>query len=70
MHSDSRLIESDTDLSVYVSELKAPWKTMVPDMDTAFKIITNHARTEMDLELLTVSAIVEPVLLTSDKGAS
>lgn len=56
MFNDSRLVESDTDLSAYVSELKTPWKTMGPDMDTAFKIISHHAKTELELELLSVSA--------------
>jgi len=64
MFNDSRLIESDTDLAIFVSELKTPWKTMSSDMETALKIITNHARTEMDLELLTLSKDGEEIELT------
>ena len=56
MFNDLRLIQSGTDLDIFVAELKTPWKTMGPDMDTALKIITNHAKTEMELELLTVTA--------------
>jgi hypothetical protein len=57
MYCDTQLIGPDTDLEQFVSELKMPWKTMDSDMDTALKIITNHAKTEMDLEGLPLVSI-------------
>ena len=49
---------NDIDFDAYIADLKAPWKTMGPDMDTALTIITKHANTEMGLgtvELISVS---------------
>ena len=57
MFNDTKLIESDTDLGQFVSELKTPWKTMGTDMDTALTIITNHAKTEIELERLELVSI-------------
>jgi len=51
-YTDKKLIGPETDLKAFVSELKTPWKTMGADMDTALTIITNHAKTEIELEAL------------------
>lgn len=57
MYNDKSLIGPDTDLNQFVSELETPWKTMGADMDTALKIITNHAKTEMELEKVELMTI-------------
>jgi len=57
MFGDKRLTGPETDLKEFVSELAAPWKTMTADMDTALTIITNHAKTEIELERLDLFSV-------------
>lgn len=54
MYDDTRLIDNFQDLDGFIAELKTPWKTMGEDMDKALTIITNHARTEFDLGVITL----------------
>ena len=58
-YTDKKLIGPDTDLKAFVSELKTPWKTMDSDMDTALGIITNHAKTEIELETTQLMTIIQ-----------
>ncbi len=50
MYTDTRLFSADTDIEEFLITLKTPWKTMDSDMDTALGIITNHAKTEFEIE--------------------
>ena len=58
MYSDTTPMSNDIDFKKYITELKTPWKTMGPDIDTALDIISKHAKTDTDigdLELISVS---------------
>ena len=48
---------TDIDLKKYVAELKTPWKTMAPDMNTAQTIISKHAKTETELKAMDLLSI-------------
>jgi len=66
MYTDTRLLGPDTDLGEFLIKLKMPWKTMDTDMDTALGIITNHAKTEIEIETTQLmSAIQHPDGLVS-----
>lgn len=57
MVNDTELMYNDIDFEKYITELKSPWKTMGPDMDTAQAIITKHAKTEMELKAVELMSI-------------
>ena len=56
MYSDTSPMSNDIDFERYITELKTPWKTMGPDIDTALSIIGKHADSDIgELELVEVS---------------
>ncbi len=59
MYSDTRLLGPDTDLDEFLTKLKTPWKTMDSDMDTALGIITNHAKTEFEIETTQLMSVMK-----------
>ncbi len=59
MYTDTRLLGPDTDLDEFLSNLKTPWKTMDSDMNTALGIITNHAKTEIEIETTQLLTAIE-----------
>ena len=49
---------NDNEFKSFIAELKAPWKTMGTDMDTALNIICKHSGNNQELdsiELISVS---------------
>ena len=52
-------MHNETDFADYIAELKTPWKTMGPDMDTALSIITRHSSTTLDLDTVELISIAE-----------
>ena len=49
----------DIDFDAYVAELKAPWKTMGPDIDTALDIISKHSRSEIELAAIELISVTD-----------
>jgi len=50
MYTDTRLLGPNVDIDELLNTLKTPWKTMNSDMDTARTIISNHAKTEIEIK--------------------
>ena len=59
MYTDIRSLGAGMDLEELISTLKRPWKTMNADMDTALTIISNHAKTEFDLEQMPLLNVMQ-----------
>lgn len=57
MGHDTELMYNNFDFEKYIAELKAPWRTMGSDLDTAQAIITKHAKTEMELKTVELMSI-------------
>ena len=43
----------DINLKQYIADLKAPWSTMAPDMDTAIEVINRYAKVD-EIDLLSI----------------
>ena len=52
-------MRNETDFAAYIAELKTPWKTMGPDMDTALNIITKHSSSARTLDAVELISIAE-----------
>ena len=58
MYNDTTPMSQDIDFEQYITELKTPWKTMGPDIDTALTIIGKHTQEDEEIgnfEVLSIS---------------
>ena len=58
MYNDTTPMSQDIDFDQYIAELKTPWKTMGPDIETALTIIGKHTEANEDIgnfEVLSVT---------------